>query len=178
MTDDAHPATSPDPEDQAFPGRSRKTRARRTALWIGLGAAAVFVAGLVFLLLPVTALYYLDDNGTPYGVETLYGTRSDQMLILPKAMLDSDDAGNLSSSSDLVTSVRVGCGTALSSPDTRLSADARVDAGCAAAERPRMIIGWLGVGLGMLGAAGIVVIRRRQLRPNAAQTHLPPSAGS
>ncbi|WP_158684591.1 hypothetical protein [Amycolatopsis orientalis] len=176
MTDDPRPATSPDPEGQAVPGRSRKPR--RTALWIGLASAAFFVAGFVFLLLPVTALYYLDDHENPYRVETLYGTRSDQMLILPKALLDVADSGALSSSSDLVTSVRVGCGTAFSSPDAKLSADAHGAEGCAAAERPRMIMGWLGVGLGVLGAVGVGVLRRRQPRPNAAQTHFPPSAGA
>lgn len=172
MTDDPRPATSPDPEDQLFPGRSRKTLARRPALWIGLASAAVFLTGIVFLLLPVTALYYLDGNGNPYHVETLYGTRSDQMLGLPKDMFGPGDPP------DSVTSVRVGCGTAFSSPETETIPDAHAGAGCAAAERPRTIVGWLGVGSGVLGAAGLVVASRRQLRPNAAQTHFPPSAGS
>ncbi|MBB1156857.1 MULTISPECIES: hypothetical protein [Amycolatopsis] len=172
MTGDPRPDPFPGPDDQAFPARSRKPLARRPAWWIGLASAAFFVTGIVFFLLPVTALYYLDDAGNPTDVRAIYGTRSDQMLGLPANMFGRGDPPTDT------TSVRIGCGTALSTPESWLITEAHGAEGCSAAERPRMIIGWLGVGLGMLGAAGLVVGGRRQPRPNAAQTHFPFSAGS
>ncbi|MET9260926.1 hypothetical protein [Amycolatopsis sp. NPDC004079] len=172
MTDDPRPTPSPGPAHQAFPGEPRTALARRPARWIGLASAAAFVAGIVFFLLPVTALYYLDGNGNPTDVRTIYGTRSDQMLGLPANMFGQGDPPTDT------TSVRIGCGTALSAPEGWLIAEAHGEDGCAVAERPRMIAGWLGVGLGALGAAGLAVGGRRQPMPNAAHTHFPPSAGS
>ncbi|MGW4396171.1 hypothetical protein ACWEHA_12850 [Amycolatopsis nivea] len=172
MTDDPRPATSPGPDDQAFPERSRNPLTRRPALWIGLASAACFITGIVFFLPPVTALYYLDGAGNPTDVRAIYGTRSDQMLGLPANMFGQGDPPTDT------TSVRIGCGTALSTPESWLITEAHGAEGCAVAERPRMIVGWLGVGLGVLGAAGLAVGSGRQLRPNAAHTHLPPSAGS
>ncbi|MGW7532128.1 hypothetical protein [Amycolatopsis sp. NPDC054798] len=178
MTDDRHSATSPDPDDQAFTGEhpagqhARPNAARHPLLWLGLACAAVFVTGIVFFLLPVTALYYLDGNGNPTAVRTIYGTRSDQMLGLPANRFGEGDPPNDT------TSVRIACGTALSTPESWLITEAHGAEGCAMAERPRLIVGWLGIGLGVLGAAGLVVAGNRQLRANAAQTHFPPSAGS
>ncbi|WP_409183795.1 hypothetical protein F9C11_05380 [Amycolatopsis sp. VS8301801F10] len=165
----SHDETSPGPDDQAFP---RRSSTRRPALWTGLAAAAAFVTGIVFFLLPVTAIYYLDDAGNPTHVRTIYGTRNDQMLGLPANILGPGDPP------EGTWSVRIGCGTALDTPASRLGAEQHGAEGCAEAERPRMIVGWLGVGAGLLGAVGVLVLRRRQLRPNAAQTHFPPSAGS
>lgn len=172
MTDDPRPEMPRGPDDQAFSGRSRKPLARRPALWTGLAAAAFFLAGIVFFLLPVTALYYLDAAGSPADVQTIYGTRSDQMLGIPANAFGQGDPP-----AD-TTSVRIDCGTALSTPESWLITEAHGPEGCAVAERPRMIAGWLGVGLGVLGAAGLVMGSRRQERANAAQTHFPPSAGS
>jgi hypothetical protein len=161
--------TSPEP-DGRLPGEPPRRGAR---WWIGaVVAAAVFVTGMVFLLLPVTTVYYLDDHGNPYDVRSLYATRSDQMLLLPADLLDK------STSQTAVTSVRLGCGTAFSGPDSKLSGEAHGEDACSTAEQTRTIVGWLGVGLGLLGAAGLVAARRAQVRANAAQTHLPPSAGS
>ncbi|WP_406640140.1 hypothetical protein [Amycolatopsis sp. WGS_07] len=174
MTGDPPPAMSPGPDDQAFTGEqhARTNPDRRPALWVALASTAVFITGIVFFLLPVTALYYLDDAGNPTGVRTIYGTRNDQMLGLPANILGQGDPPTST------WSIRIGCGTALDTPQSRLGAQEHGAEGCAAAERPRMIVGWLGVGLGLLGAVGAVVLGRRQLRANAAQTHFPPSAGS
>ncbi|MYW97220.1 hypothetical protein G3I59_43055 [Amycolatopsis rubida] len=174
MADGPVPPASPDPRDQEFVDRlyPRRSSAQRLTLVAWLAAAAVFVTGIVFFVLPVTTVYYLDRGERPIDVRTIYGTRSDQALLLPANMFGEGNPPRTG------TSYRIGCGTALNSPDSKLAAESRGAEACSIAERPRMIVGWLGVGAGVLGAAGLVVGRRRQLRANAAQTHFPPSAGS
>lgn len=115
---------------------------RRARLWVWAASILMFIAGLVFLMLPVTVVYYLGDHHKPYDVETVYATRSDQVLVGRK---DLDD------SSPVVTSVRLGCGTALDHGKGEVKQGPDGPKACAIAERPRTIAGWLLVALGVLG---------------------------
>lgn len=121
---------------------------RRPRPWAWAVSVLMFIAGLVFLLLPVTALYYLDDHGNPYQVETIYGTRSDQVLGLPADMF-----GPGQPPTD-VTSVRLGCGTAFGHGKGEVKEGPDGPKACSTAERSRTIAGWLLFGLGVLGFAG------------------------
>ncbi|MBO0803813.1 MAG: hypothetical protein J2P25_12165 [Nocardiopsaceae bacterium] len=118
---------------------------RRPRPWAWALSTLMFIAGLVFLLLPVTALYYLGGHGNPYNIETIYGTRSDEMLELPAGMF-----GPGQPPTD-VTSVRLGCGTAFSSGEGEMKEGPSGPKACSAAEQTRTIAGWLLVGLGILG---------------------------
>lgn len=145
------PIEEPDPRDPNSPPMPVNPL-RRPRLWVWAVSVLMFIAGLVFLLLPVTAIYYLDGQGDPYDIETLYATRSDEVLGLPAGMF-----GPGQPPTD-VTSVRLGCGTAFNSGVGEVREGPDGPKACATAERPRTIVGWLLTGLGVLGfAAGFAL---------------------
>lgn len=140
------PIEAPERRDPNAP-RMSTGPLERPKPWAWAASALLFIAGLVFLLLPVTALYYLDGHRDPYHVETIYGTRSDQVLGLPAGMFGHGDPPTD------VTSVRLGCGTAFDSGKGEAKEGPDGPKACSAAERPRTIGGWLLTGLGVLGFA-------------------------
>lgn len=139
------PAEEPDLRDPNSP-QMLLNPLRRPRLWTWGLSILMFIGGMVLLLLPVTALYYLDDNGNPYDVETIYGTRTDQNLIMP-----SDLTAPADQPVTLVTSVRLGCGTAFNPGEDETKQGPDGPRACSTAEAPRTIAGWSLAGLGMLG---------------------------
>lgn len=107
---------------------------------VGLAAGAALAAGVLFLLL-----------GTTTSVET----GGDSGHLDGTVLIYQNDAGELVAFGD------VDCGNALT--DGPYQAGLGADDECAAAERPRVVAGWV---LGALGIAGVVVFAR--WRPRAA----------
>lgn len=119
---------------------------QRSRLWVRLGSVAAFLIAAYLLLIPRTALYYVGDDGHPYGIEVLYSwsTGGDQTIIG-----DFSETGN----ADVRESVRLGCGTAFTSGGRETSASGGAEA-CSAVEVPRRIGGLVLVALGIAGLVG------------------------
>lgn len=143
------PAEEPDLRDPGSPGMLFNPL-RRPRLWTWTLSTLMIIGGLVLLLLPVTALYYLDDNDSPYDIRTMYTTRSDQTMILPSDLVETDSSKPFT----LLTSVRLGCGTALNSGENEVEHEPDGPQACSSAEAPRTIAGWSLAGLGVLGFVG------------------------
>jgi hypothetical protein len=118
---------------------------RKLRPWVWLAAAVVafgFAAWL--LLIPRSAVYYVDDDGHPYDVRAVNSSgRSDQMMSGPFDMADP---------TEFATSIRIGCGTAFTTgehPDSWPG----IDEACSQIETPRRITG---ISLTVLGVAGLV----------------------
>lgn len=107
---------------------------------VGLAAGAALAACVLFLVL-----------GTTTSVET----GGDSGHLEGTVLIYQNDAGELVAFGD------ADCGNALT--DGPYQADLGADDECAAAERPKVIAGWV---LGVLGVAGVVVFLR--WRPRAA----------
>lgn len=138
---------------------------RRPRLWARAAAALMLIAGLVFLLLPVTAIYSLDSDDNPYDIENIYGTRSDEALELPADMF-----GPGRPATDVV-SVRLGCGTAFSSGEGEVKEGPDGPKACAVAERPRTIAGWLLTVLGVFGPVAGFALPSVRFPANHADRH-------
>ncbi len=121
--------------------------------WVRLASVVALGFALWLLLVPRIALYYVDD-GVPYDVDVKYawgrGT-SDQMMLLPADLFSRDPTVG-----GLVTSVRLNCGFVFTSADNGSGFPGSA-AACSAVETPRLIGG---IGLGVLGIAGLVVVSR------------------
>jgi hypothetical protein len=136
--------------------------------WIRLASVVALGFALWLVLVPRIALYWLDDNSAPYGIDAKYawgrGT-GDQEMILPADMFGEVDPVVGDGGEDgLVTSVRLNCGLVFTSgenePDMPYGADA-----CSDVERWPLIGG---IGLFVLGVAGFVVARRLRTRDDEA----------
>lgn len=114
------------------------------------------IAAVWLLLVPRTAVYFVDDGGRPYDIRVLYswGT-SDQILIFPKRLLDTDGPVDTTEIVDLVTGVRFDCGTAFTSGKNE-DKNLRYGAGvvCSEIETPRRSIGLCLTAVGVVGLLG------------------------
>lgn len=133
---------------------------RRPRPWLRLLSLLALGFALWLLLVPRIALYWIDDDGAPYGIDSKYawgkGT-SDQEMLLPADMFgDTDPEVGDGGADGMVHSVRLNCGlvftTGENEGDTPHGADA-----CSDVERWPLIDG---VGLIVLGIAGFVAVRR------------------
>jgi hypothetical protein len=141
------PAEDADLRDPSSP-RMLLNPFRRPKLWTRTLTVLMFLGGLVLLLLPVTALYYLDDNGNPYDVRTIYATRSDQTMTFPSDLFEPGSSEPFT----MLTSVRLGCGTAFN-PGKNEEKKFSGPRACSSAEAVRTIAGWSLAGLGVFGFA-------------------------
>jgi hypothetical protein len=133
--------------------RVRRGPAGRLTLLIWVVSTVLIIGGLVVWLIPVTAVYYRGEKAGPYDIRTIYGTRSDQTLIFPSNLEDPDSTEPVT----LVTSVRLGCGTALSDGENETEEPDGPEA-CSSAEWNRNAGGF---GLVVLGGLGIFAGFRR-----------------
>ncbi len=121
---------------------------------------SVLVLGVALWVLLVSriVLYYVGDTGGPFDIRAKYawgrGT-SDQVMILPSAW-PADEGVPVDPRSVLVTSVRLNCDTVFTSGG-REQASPGGEVACSRVESPRRIGG---IGLGVLGIAGLVVAAR------------------
>lgn len=131
---------------------------RRPAPWVRLLSVAALLAAVWLLLVPRTALYYVDDQGQPEDVYSVlsWSTGRDQMMLLDKNMFEQN------APSDFATSVRLGCGTAFTAGDNEGKRDAHGPEACAQIETPRLIIGIGAAVLGVLGFPFATRLSRRQ----------------
>ena len=160
--------TDPDGPNTA---RMRINPLRRPKLWAWTVCVLMVVTGMIFLVLPVTAVYIIDGQGHVHDVQTVYANRSDQVIVAPADLLDPSQPVTLE------VFARLSCGTAFTSGTGE--ADER-DGGppaCAAAERPRMIVGWLLVGLGVVGFAGGIALPSARFPVKDAEAQ-PPKPGA
>ncbi|MFG2784510.1 hypothetical protein ACGFY7_42620 [Streptomyces prunicolor] len=128
------------------------TLLRRPRFWVRLVSITVFLLAGWLLLVPRTASYLVSDEGRPYDMSVLYSwDTSDQTLIFPKAFFEEDSA-DTGESSELVTSVRLDCGTAFTSGENEDARPGDGEEACSEVETPRR---FLGLGLVLLGAAGL-----------------------
>ncbi|MFF2852962.1 M48 family metalloprotease [Streptomyces sp. NPDC058001] len=121
----------------------------RLRLWVRLFSMTALMVAIWLLLIPRTALYYVDDEGRPYDVRVVHSWRTTDRTLL----LGSDLAG-VDGPFKLVTSVRLDCGTAFA---PGADEDARPGDGgeaCSEVETPRRIIGLCLVGLCVVGLWG------------------------
>ena len=125
-----------------------------------LASAVALGFALWLVLIPRIALYYVDDGGEPYGIDSKYawgrGT-SDQVMILPSDLFGEEDPVAGSGGEDgMLTSVRLNCGIAFTEGDSEATSPGG-EAACSAIETPRLAGG---AGLAVLGIAGFVLVRR------------------
>lgn len=128
--------------------------------WVRLASVVALGFALWLLLVPRIALYYVDDEGAPYGVDVKYawgrGT-SDQVMMLPADLFGEEDPTAGDGGTDgLLTSVRLNCGLVFTSGENEGDSPAGAEA-CSTVETPRLVGG---IALGVLGIAGFVVARR------------------
>lgn len=133
---------------------------RRPRRWVRLASVVALGFALWLVLVPRIALYYVDDGGEPYGVDVKYawgrGT-SDQVMVLPSDMFGEEDPVAGSGGDDgMVTSVRLNCGLVFTSGDDEADRPGG-EAACSEIETPRLVGG---IGLAVLGIAGLVVAGR------------------
>lgn len=131
---------------------------RRPQLWVRLLAVAALLVAVWLLLTPRTVLYYVDDQGNPDEVRSVYSWSAgrDQMMMLDKNMFEQG------APPDFATSVRLGCGTALTEGDGESKRDAHGPKACAEVETPRLIIGIGAAVLGVVGFPFAARLARRQ----------------
>lgn len=133
---------------------------RYSRLSVRLVSVVALGFALWLLLVPRIALYFVNDEGTPFDIDVKYawgrGT-SDQVFILPSQLLAEEGVTVETADRDgLVTSVRLNCGTVFTSGDREQDSPGG-EAACSEIETPR----WIGgAGLGVLGIVGLVVARR------------------
>jgi hypothetical protein len=133
---------------------------RHARRWARIASVVALGFALWLLLVPRIALYYTDDNGAPYDVNVKYawgrGT-SDQVMILPADLFGAADpvVGN-GGTDGLVTSVRLNCGLVFTTGDNEADSPGGASV-CSDVETPRL---FGGIGLGVLGVAGLFLARR------------------
>lgn len=124
---------------------------RRPRFWARLVSVIALLAAGWLLLIPRTAAYFVDDDGHPYDLSVLYSRdTSDQTVILPKDLFDEDL--DTSKPLELVTMVRVDCGTAFTSGKYEDTRPGHEEEACSEVETPRR---FFGLCLILLGSAGL-----------------------
>jgi len=133
---------------------------RHPRAWTRFACVVAVGFGLWLLLVPRIALYWVDDDGAPYGVDVKYawgrGT-SDQEMFLPADMFGEIDPEVGDGGDDgMVHSVRLNCGLVFTSGEHEADSTAGTRV-CSEIETPRLVGG---VVLVVVGIAGFVVARR------------------
>jgi hypothetical protein len=131
---------------------------RRPQLWVRLLSVAALLFALWLLLTPRTVLYYVDDQGNPEEVYSVYSWSAgrDQMMMLDKNMFERGGTP------DFATSVRLGCGTALTEGENEGKRDKHGPEACSQIETPRLLIGMGAAVLGVVGFPFAARLSRRQ----------------